>query len=158
MELPLFEEVGEAVRSMAPDEVGTVRFRANRRGVKVWCIPPGGDDGPGAKAPREHYEAQVLGRRHVDGTDGVALEIGYHAEHRDPARNAAAVETIASTETTWRAILGDEAEAGEFFAMPDWRRVSEVWLEPDLDDPELPVEVASRLVDYLEAIEPARRG
>ncbi len=161
MELPLFEEVGEAVRSMAPDDVGTVRFRAHRRGLKVWCIPPGiaADqvEAAGGKAPREHYEAQVLTRRHVDGTEGTALEIGYHAEHRDPASNAAAVETIAATESTWRTILGDEAEIGEFFAMPDWRRVSEVWLEPDLDDPELAVEVASRLVDYLEAIEPARR-
>jgi len=29
-----------------------------------------------------------------------------------------------------------------------------VWLEPDLDDPDLAFEMAARLVDYLHAIEP----
>ena len=38
-----------------------------------------------------------------------------------------------------RTALGREAEVGGFIGRPDqWRRVSEVWVDPDLSDPELP--------------------
>lgn len=149
MELPLFEQVADALRSMTPEELGELRFRAHRRGIKVWFDTE--------TAPREHYEAQVVARRHIDGRDGLALEIGFHAEHRETDRNVEAITTIEANEDRWRTILGQEAEVGPFFGAEHWRRVSEAWLEPDLDDPELPLEVASRLVDYLEAIEAARR-
>ena len=43
-----------------------------------------------------------------------------------------------------------------FFGAENWRRVSEAWVEEDLDDPDLAFEIASRLVDYVSAIEPAR--
>lgn len=148
MELPLFEQVADAVRSMTPDELGELRWRAHRRGIKVWF--------DAEQSPREHYEAQVVARRHVDGKDGMAIEIGFHAEHQDAGRNVEAVAAIEAKEGQWRKILGAEAEVGPFFGAENWRRVSEAWLEPDLEDPELPVEVASRLVDYLEAIEAAR--
>lgn len=149
MEQPLFEQVGEAVRSMTPDELGVFRSRSHRRGVKVWFDT----DKPG----REHYEAQLLPRRHVDGSDGMALEVGFHAEHREPERNDEVIAHLATTSKQWRRELGAEAEVGEFFGNDGWRRVSEVWIEPDLDDPELVIEVAARLVDYVSAIEPARR-
>lgn len=148
MELPLFEQVADAVRSMTPDDLGQLQFRTHRRGIKVWFDTE--------TSPREHYEAQVIARRHIDGLDGMAIEIGFHAEHPDADRNIQAVTTIEANESTWREILGQEAEIGPFFGPENWRRVSEAWLEPDLDDPELPLEVASRLVDYLEAIEAAR--
>ncbi len=148
MELALFEQVAEAVRSMTPDELGQVRTRAHRRGIKVWFDTE--------RAPREHYEAQFVGRHHVDGTDGVVLEIGFHAEHPEAARNQEIVSTIATQEATWRKILGDEAEIAPFFGADNWRRISEAWFDADPEDPELPMEVASRLVDYLEAIEAAR--
>ncbi len=148
MELPLFEQVADAVRSMTPDELGELRWRAHRRGIKVWFDTE--------QSPREHYEAQVVARRHIDGQDGMAIEIGFHAEHRETERNIATVTAIEAKEAQWRTILGAEAEVGPFFGAENWRRVSEAWLEPDLEDPELPVEVASRLVDYLEAIEAAR--
>ena len=149
MELPLFDQVAEVVRSLTPAELGKLHLRSHRRGVKVWFDR--------AKPPREHYEAQLLARRHVDGRDGMALEIGFHAENPDTEVNQAAIELIVGREQAWREILGDDAEVGEFYGATNWRRVSEAWIEPDLDDPELSFEVASRLVDYLEAIEPARR-
>lgn len=148
MELGLFEEVADVVRALAPDELGDIRLRAHRRGVKVWF-------GPG-KPPREHYEAQQLPRHLVDGTDGMAIEIGFHAEHPDALANQKAVDVLIAAESKWRKGLGTEAEIGDFFGATNWRRVSEAWIEPDLDDPELPFEVASRLVDYLNALEPAR--
>ena len=156
MELPLFEQVGDAVRSLTPEELGRVNFRAHRRGIKVWLSPPDQPAGDGDRAPRAHYEAQLIARHHVDGRSGAALEIGFHAEHRETERNRAEIETIAASEGRWRKILGAEAEIAPFFGAENWRRVSEAWIEPDLDDPDLVVEVASRLVDYLEAIEPAR--
>ncbi len=154
MELPLFDQVADVVRALTPEELGQLRLRTHRRGIKVWVAPEGTKID---KPPREHYEAQLLARRHVDGTDGMALEIGFHAENPDADANVSAVAAIARTEQRWRRILGDDAVVGEFIGAPDWRRVSETWIEPDLDDPELSFEVASRLVDYLEAIEPARR-
>ena len=38
-----------------------------------------------------------------------------------------------------------------------WQRLSETWADPDLGDPELPMEVAARLADYITALEPLRR-
>lgn len=148
MELPLFDQVADVVRSLTPEELGELRLRTHRRGIKVWFDSD--------KPPREHYEAQLLARRHVDGKDGMALEIGFHAENQDVDRNGATIDGIGRTEKKWRRILGQDAEVGEFFGASNWRRVSEAWIEPDLEDPELAFEVASRLVDYLEAIEPAR--
>lgn len=146
MQLHLFDQVDDLVRALTPDELGDLRSRTHRRGVKVWF---------GSEKPsRTHYEAQVLARRHVDGVDGMAIEIGFHAEHGDLAQNEAILAAIEKQASRWRKILGDEAETGAFYGAPDWRRVSEAWIEPDLEDPELAFEVASRLVDYLMAIEP----
>ncbi len=148
MELPLFDQIADVVRSLTPDELGDLRLRTHRRGIKVWFDTE--------KPPREHYEAQLLARRHVDGKEGMAIEIGFHAENRETEANTAAIDGIELTEKKWRKILGKDAEIGEFYGASNWRRVSEAWIEPDLEDPELSFEVASRLVDYLEAIEPAR--
>lgn len=149
MELPLFDQVADVVRSLTPEELGELKMSTHRRGIKVWFNTE--------KAPREHYEAQLLARRHVDGSEGMALEIGFHAENRETEKNTSAIDGILTTEKKWRKILGKDAEVGPFYGADNWRRVSEAWLEPDLEDPELTFEVASRLVDYLEAIEPARR-
>lgn len=149
MELPLFDQVADVVRSLTPEELGELKMTTHRRGIKVWFDTE--------KPPREHYEAQLLARRHVDGSDGMALEIGFHAENRETEQNTEAIDGILKSEKAWRKILGRDAEVGPFYGADNWRRVSEAWLEPDLEDPELTFEVASRLVDYLEAIEPARR-
>lgn len=148
MQVPLFDQVDDLVLALTPDELEGLRSRAHRRGVKVWF--------GGTKPGREHYEAQLLPRRHVDGADGMAIEIGFHAEHPDPSENSAAIDRLLVREKRWRKALGAEAEVGVFFGADNWRRVSEAWLDPDLDDPELAFEVASRLVDYLAALEPHR--
>lgn len=133
---------------MSPDEIGEVRVRAHRRGAKVWFD---------TEAPtKEHYEAQLLSRRYVDGTEGMAIEIGFHTEHKELAKNEAVIERLTASEKKWRKELGKEPEVDVFFGADNWRRVSEAWIEPDLDDPEIAFEIASRLVDYVTAIEPAR--
>ena len=67
----MFDEVAELVRAMSPAEIGEVHVRAHRRGVKVWFD---------TEAPtKEHYEAQMLSRRYVDGIEGTAIEIGFHS-------------------------------------------------------------------------------
>jgi len=149
MDLPLFEEVADLVQTLAPTELGEVRTRSHRRGIKVWFET----DRPG----REHYEAQLLSRRHVDGSDGLAVEVGFHAEHREVAKNEAALRALADQESSWRALLGKEAEPAPFLGAENWRRLSECWIEPDLDDPDLSLELAARLVDYITALEPLRR-
>lgn len=148
MELGLFEEVADVVRALAPDDLGALRVRAHRRGVKVWFDT--------VKPPKEHYEAQQLPRQYVDGVNGMAIEIGFHAENADVRANEATITHVLASEKKWRKSLGAEAEAGEFYGAERWRRISEAWIEPDLDDPEFAFEVASRLVDYLISIEPAR--
>jgi hypothetical protein len=148
VELSVFEETAELVRAMVPEELGAVRVRAHRRGVKVWFDT----EVPG----KEHYEAQQLSRRYVDGVEGMAIEIGFHTEHKELDRNLAVVDTLASGEAKWRKVLGGEPEIAVFYGAENWRRVSEAWVEEDLDDPDLAFEMASRLVDYVSAIEPAR--
>ncbi len=151
VELPLFEQVGELTRTLVPPEIGAVRFRAHRRGVKVWLD----SDAP----PRLHYEAQLIPRRLVDDRDGAALEVGFHAEHGDMAVNDAAVAALTAAEPRWRPELGEVAETGPFLGRPDdWRRCSETWIEPDLDNEEIAFEVASRLADYVNALQPFLDG
>ncbi|WP_436795862.1 hypothetical protein [Actinospongicola halichondriae] len=152
MELPLFEQVGELARTLVSAEVGTLHFRSHRRGVKAWVVARPGVD---PTAPRLHYEAQVIPRRFVDEVAGAALEIGFHAEDRDQSVNDAALDRLLAAERRWRDELGDEAEAGPFLGRPDdWRRCSETWIEPDLDDDEAAFEIASRLADYVNVLDP----
>jgi hypothetical protein len=150
VELGLFEEVADALRGLVPAELGDLRCRARRYGIKVWF---------GAEAPpREHYEAQVIGARHVEGAQVLGLEIGFHAEHPRPADNDVVMAQLLAVEDGWRPVLGREATVGPFIGgAENWRRVSEAWPDPDLSDPELGFEVAARLVDYITALELARR-
>ena len=146
MEQGFFEHVLDAVESLLGDDHGTVHGSSHRRGVKVWF---GTTDG---RAAKEHYEAQLIRM----GGDA-ALEIGFHAEHRDPAANQATLDALVAAERSWRPDLGAEAETGTFIGMDEWTRISEVWEPPDPDDPEAPMEIAARLADYIDAIEPLRQ-
>ena len=151
MELGLFDEVGEAVRGLMDPALGVVRFRAHRYGVKLWFDSD--------SAPREHYEAQVIGPKHVPGAKVLALEIGFHSEHPKLAENEAILERLATREKTWRKAIGDDATAGPFLGRADtWRRVSETWPDPDLSDDEIVMDVALRLTDYMTALEPVLRS
>jgi hypothetical protein len=149
VEQHVFDEVAQALRGLVPSELGELQTRAHRYGIKVWF-------GTG-KPPREHYEAQVVGAKHVPDAAVLAIEVGFHAEHPDPAANTAALAGLAAREKAWRKVLGTEAVAGPFIADRNgWQRLSETWADPSLDDPELAFEVAARLTDYITALEPAR--
>jgi hypothetical protein len=73
------------------------------------------------------------------------------------ADNEAVILALLKRESRWRKTLGDEAVAGEFLGRDTWRRISETWPDPDLGDPELVLELGTRLTDYITAIEPLRR-
>jgi hypothetical protein len=146
----LFDQVADAVRGLLPAELGEVRLRARRWGLKAWFGP--------LQPPRFHYEAQVVGARLVPEAEVLALEVGFHAEHGDPARNEAVLAGLQADERRWRRVLGPEAVAGPFIGRPDdWRRVSETWPDPDLGDPGLAFELGARLTDYIAALEPELR-
>jgi hypothetical protein len=149
VEQHVFDEVAQALRGLLPPELGELHTRAHRYGIKVWFGP--------AKPPREHYEAQVVGAKHVPDATVLAIEVGFHAENPDPAANAAAVAALQGAERRWRRVLGPEAIAAPFLAdRHGWQRLSETWADPDLGDPELAFEVAARLTDYITALEPLR--
>ena len=149
-ELSLFDEVGDALRSMTPAPLGPVRIRARRYGIKVWFGP---------EAPtREHYEAQVISRDAAADARYLALEVGFHSEYPRAGDNDAVIDHLRGRERTWRKRLGEEAEIAPFLGKADvWRRISETWPDPDLTDPALVLEVATRLTDYVVSIEPVRR-
>jgi hypothetical protein len=149
MELALFEAVAEGCRSLVPPDLGTLRLRPRAYGLKAWI----GSTDP----PRDHYEVQVVGARHVPGAELLAIEVGFHLEHRTVEENDLALGELVRQESRWRKALGPDAVAGPFIGRPeDWRRISEVWIDPDLGDPELALDLALRLTDYVCALEPLR--
>ena len=132
-----------------PDGLGELRCRHHRYGIKVWF---GGD-----KPTREHYEAQVIGAQHVPEATVLAIEVGFHAEHRDPADNERVLGLLRRREAVAQGAR-PRAVAGEFIDdRHGWQRVSETWPDPDLGDPDLPMELAARLTDYITALEPLLR-
>jgi hypothetical protein len=146
----LFDEVGDALLAMVPADLGELRQRAHRYGIKLWF--------ESEKPPREHYEAQVIGPDGVKGAKVLALEVGFHSEYAKTADNDAVIAHLRTAEKKWRRVLGTEARIGPFLGRrDDWRRVSETWPDPDLEDGDLVIELATRLVDYVTALEPVRR-
>ena len=147
--MELFEEVCEALRGLVPPELGAFRHRTHRYGTKIWFGPE--------TPPKEHYEAQVVGKRDVPEAEVLAVEVGFHSEHPKEPDNQAVLDALLAKEKAWRKALGSEAVAGEFLGRADhWRRISETWPDPSLEDPELGTELAMRLLDYIEALEPLR--
>jgi hypothetical protein len=152
VELQLFDLVGDALRALLPDELGEWHARSHRYGIKVWF-------GSASKPAREHYEAQVIGAKDVPDAEVLALEVGFHAEHSDPADNERALAVLTRGRKRWKAAIGAEAVAGPFLGRRDaWQRLSETWPDPDLSDPDLPLDLATRLADYITALEPVRRA
>jgi hypothetical protein len=151
VELSLFEEVAEALRGMVDGDLGVLRCRPRSYGIKVWFGP--------VKPPREHYEAQVISPHALDGAAVLGLEIGFHTEHPKLDDNERVLERLVAAERKWRRTLGKDVVVGPFLGRADlWRRVSETWADPDLGEPDLGMEVASRLADYIDALEPVLRG
>ena len=112
----------------------------------------------GDKPTREHYEAQVIGAKHVPEATVLAIEVGFHAEHRDPAENERVLkELVRRREALAQGRSATDAVAGEFIDdRHGWQRISETWPDPDLGDPDLPMDLAARLTDYITALEPIR--
>lgn len=148
LQLHLFEQVADGLHSLVPDEIGPWRQRNHRYGIKVWL-------GTASKPERLHLEAQVVGAKLVPEASVLAIEVGFHAEHPDPEVNRAALARLVAHERRWRRVLGTEPVAGPFLGRPrDWTRLSESWPDPDLGDPDLPLELATRLCDYLVTLGP----
>lgn len=143
MERTYFHQVQDVFEGFVIDAGGALHSTAHSRGLKVWY-----DD-----ATREHYEAQLI---RVDGT--VVLEIGFHAEYPKVGENEAVLARLLGDEPVWRKELGEQPVAGPFIGVDRWRRISEVWEEPDPDDVDTAIEIAARLADYVSALEPLRRA
>src|SRR3954468_14189799 len=106
MELSPFEAAGALLAGMLPPELGEVKQTSHKYGIKVWFDTD--------KAPREHYEAQVLGKKDVPTAKVIAIEVGFHAEHSKEAENEAVVARLRTTEKKWRKNIGKEAEVDAF--------------------------------------------
>jgi hypothetical protein len=146
----LFEDVADALRGLHPADLTELHCTYHRYGIKLWL-------GPDTKAPREHYEAQVIGPRYVPQAATLGIEVGFHSEYPQEADNEAVISELARSERLWRKQLGGEVCVGAFLGRAEhWRRVSEVWPDPNMSDPELIFELAARLTDYLTALEPYR--
>jgi hypothetical protein len=143
VEQTFFHQVQDVLEGFVIDVAGTLHSTAHGRGIKVWY-----DD-----ATREHYEAQLV---RVDGK--VVLEVGFHAEHPKVGENDALLNRLLDAEHFWRRELGGEPDAGVFIGVDRWRRISEIWDEPDADDVDAAIEIAARLADYISVLEPLRRA
>ena len=107
-----------------------------------------------AHGSKEHFEVQLF--RGTKG--GLAVEIGFHAEHPKAPANQEVLDRLLAKEKSWRKAIGKDAFAGPFGKGPQaWRRISEVWDGVTFDG-YVAVEAAERLVTYVGALVPALRG
>jgi hypothetical protein len=151
---PFFESVGDALSNfLAPSLRGFSRYYTSHN-LKLWY----GD------VREEHYEVQRISERAFRGKaslKGPLLEIGFHTEHKDRARNDDVIERLTAAEKKWRRKLGPEVEVGPFigYQSGSWRRISELWENAPLStEAEIAVEAAERLAAYIQAFEPLRGG
>ena len=100
----MFDEVGEALRGLAPEELGEYHHRAHRYGVKVWFGP--------ATPPREHYEAQVVGADADKHATVLAIEVGFHSEYPKADENDAVVAYLLAHEKQGHEGQQDKRHAG----------------------------------------------
>ncbi|MCA1831345.1 MAG: hypothetical protein ABR548_13000 [Actinomycetota bacterium] len=138
-----FELIGDAVANFLPSTLRSFTTNISSRNLKLWY---GEDDA-------EHYEVQILGPT----SRPRGLEIGFHAEHREPSKNDEILGRLSKREKTWRRALGPDAEAGKFLgSQSPWRRLSEVWKGAGLLSEEAGIEAAERLAQYVRSLEPLR--
>jgi hypothetical protein len=89
-----FDEAADALVGFLSPRWRQFSSRVSSRNLKVWYAGDG----------REHYEVQLLSAKR--------LEIGFHAEHRDRARNEEVLARLLEQEPAWRAARGDVVVAG----------------------------------------------
>ena len=139
MSRAFFETVDDALHGFLGPSLRSFESHRTGMNLKVWY-----EEG------REHYEVQLV--------SGPALEVGFHAEHKDAGRNEAVLARLLDGEKRWRKALGRTPQAGAFLGrQSSWRRISEVWDGDGLTE-DAAVEAAERLADYIAALEPVRRG
>lgn len=138
-----YDAVADALRGFLPPSLREFESYRSSHNIKLWY----------ASEQREHYEVQLISRGRK-----LALEIGFHAEHKDRARNDDALAKLTAQEKRWRRELGKQPEAGPFigYQSGSWRRLSEVW--EVTDDPEIAIDAAARLAAYITTFEPLRNG
>lgn len=139
-----FEHIADAVTNFLPPSRRDFSKYHTSMNLKLWY----------GNVRQEHYEVQHISSRGM-------LEIGFHSEHSDRARNDDVVARLMAAERKWRRALGKEVEVGPFIGAQSgsWRRVSEVWRAAHWDrDPATAVEAAERLAEYIRALEPIRTG
>jgi hypothetical protein len=90
----LFEDVSDALRGLSPADLGELGCTYHRYGIKVWL-------GPATKAPRGHYEAQVIGPQYVPEAAALAIEVGFHSEHPEEADNEAVIAALVGSGRSW---------------------------------------------------------
>ena len=142
-----YENIADALTGFLPPSMRNFEWYRTSANLKLWYGAEG----------REHYEVQLvkLGPKKLD----LGLEIGFHAEHKDVARNDDTVQALAGAEERWRTELGPQPEVGEFigYQSKTWRRISEVWTGVT-DDPGVAVDAAERLAAYIKTFESIRGG
>lgn len=145
-----YEQIADALAGFLPPALRSFGWRAHARGLKVWF----GDES------HEHYEVQLVPRTAltaggIRGAKAPMLEIGFHAEHPDQARNVAVLDAM--PERAWRRALGSEATPGPFIGrQKNWRRLSELWDGEDLETEEAAIEAADRLATYVVTLQRLR--
>jgi len=138
-----YDNVADALRNFLPPSLRSFESYRTAHNIKLWY----------GTERREHYEVQ-----HIRRGKGYALEIGFHAEHPSADANDEVLERFAKREKAWRKSLGKEVEVGPFIGSQSaWRRMSETWDASFGNDPDVAMEAADRLADYITTLEPLRK-
>lgn len=150
MSRTFFASLTDAMWGFLPRDLQDFQSEVGPHNLKVWY-----------RSPHEHYEVQRISKAVLKaaGEKGTtALEIGFHAEHPDPADNDAVLAMLEAKERVWRRGLGREPAAGPFLGRREiadkWRRVSELWMDVSFEEDGAAVESGERLGAYIRTIEP----
>lgn len=151
MSRAFFAQVADALPGFLPPAHRDFQYRVGARNCKVWFA-----------SWHEHYEVQAIARAALRaagiGGTAEALEIGFHAEHPRSDDNDGVLARIAASERAWRKKLGRDPVTGPFVGRREqsdrWRRVSELWDDPRLDEDGAVIEAAERLAAYIRVLEP----
>ena len=98
----------------------------------------------------------MIGAKHVPEATVLAIEVGFHAEHRDPAENERVLKELWLREALAQGPRQGGGRRRVHRRSPRLAaRVGDV-ARPGPGDPDLPMDLAARLTDYITALEPLR--
>lgn len=145
-----YESVADALANFLPPSLRDFDSYFTSHNLKLWY----------GSQRQEHYEVQVISAGALRSAklkfSGPALEIGFHAEHKERALNEDVVDRLLAHEKRWRKELGKPVEVGPFigYQSDSWRRISELW--EGIEAEETAIEAGERLASYVRALEPLR--